>query len=380
MAKQKVFKEGKWRCTHIDLSGEDACNHENRGPALKCEKCGKHRPKNVKFYLPKGSKVIKDKDELYEAKAGANWSCMHCNYDNKATSDTCVHCDTIRDTDYEKWINLGGELETKRYSSGQTPKSSKTLAQRADEYVPVKSRFKKYLKIGAIVLGVILLIWFIYAQFFATEEVTVEVTAFSWERSVTLEEERTVREEGWNIPSGGRQKSRTRKQSGTQEVYDHSEYYDEDVYEDVQVGTQQVECGTVDNGNGTFEVQYCDEPIYESQKVGTERVEEKIYRKEPVYDYWCTYDIDRWFEFDTPRSSGSDHKPYWPEYKLRNKERVGNEYETYTVFVTPTSSESDFGTMSYEMELWEWEKMKVGESYLGIISKSGTVKALQDLP
>ncbi len=376
MAKKTVFKEGKWRCTHIDLSGEEACNFENRGPALKCEKCGKHRPKNVEFYLPDNAKIIRDKDELYDAKAGANWSCMHCNYDNKATSDTCVHCDTPRDTEYEKWINLGGELSTKSYAAGQAPKSSKTLKQKADEYVPVRSRLKKYLKIAAIALGVILIIWFIYAQFFATSEVEVKVVGYSWERSMTVEEERTVSEEGWNVPSGGRQKRRERKQSGTKEVYDHSEWDEEPIYEDVMVGTQQVECGTVDNGNGTFETQYCDEPVYESQQTGTREVERKIYRDEPVYDYWYTYDIERWFEIANPKSSGSNHTAKWPDYKLKSKERIGSEYESYTVLVEPISGDSDFGTLTYELSESEWNGMDMGEIFIAKVRKSGTVKAL----
>jgi hypothetical protein len=376
MAKETVYKEGRWRCTHIDLSGEDACNFENRGQALKCDKCGKHRPKNVQFYLPDNAKVIVDQDEIYEAMAGANWSCMHCNYDNKATSDTCVHCDTIRDTEYEKWINLGGELKQKSYAAGQTPKSSKTLKQKADEYVPVKNRFKKYLKIGGFSLLGILVIWFIYSQFFATKEIEVEVAGYSWERQVSIEEEQTFREEGWSVPSGGRQKRKVKKQSGTEEVYDHSEWDEEPIYEDVLVGTRSVECGTIDNGNGTFETQYCEEDVYEQQETGTREVEHKVYRKEPVYDYWYTYDIDKWVEVRNPSVSGKDHNAKWPDYNLKRKERLGNEYETYTVFVKPLDADSKFGTLTYELPESEWNEMDIGEVFIAKVRKSGTVKAL----
>lgn len=373
MANKTVFKEGKWRCTHIDLSGEGACNHENPGPALLCEKCHKHRPKNVKFYLPKGSAAIHDQASLMEAKAGANWKCMHCNYDNKASSDTCVHCNTARDLEYERWINLGGELDTKKYAKGQTPTSfsrPKTTAT-SDK----KSKIAKYLKIGLIAVISVVVIWFIYIQFFKTHALEVSVSGFEWEREIVIEKMSTVTEQGWDIPSGGRQKKKVKKQHGTKEVYDHSEWEEEPIYEEVQVGTQQVECGTIDKGNGYFETQYCDEPIYESQQTGTREVERKIYRDEPVYDYWYTYEIDEWSEVRSPQSSGSDKNPSWPDYKLKKKERVGDEIEQYTVYLDPLE-ETKWGILSYELGFSEWNNMKVGDIYVARVRKSGKVVGL----
>ncbi len=372
MAKKTVFKEGKWRCTHIDLSGEGACNHENPGPALLCEKCNKHRPKNVQFYLPKGAKVVHDQASILDAKSGANWRCMHCNYDNKASSDICVHCDKVRDTEYEKWINLGGELSTKKYAKGQTPTGYQPKTATSFQQ---KSKIGKYLKIGGIVLAAVLIIWFIYAQFFKTEALKVEVAGFTWEREVVIEEKQTVTEQGWDIPSGGRQKSRVKKQHGTKEVYDHSEWEEEPIYEDVQVGTQQVECGTIDKGNGYFETQYCDEPIYESQQTGTREVERKVYRTEPVYDYWYTYEIDRWNEVRSPESSGTTKNVSWPEYNLSYNERVGDESESYTVHLKPIV-ESKFSQLEYDLGFSEWNKMNLGDVYIARVRKSGTVVSL----
>lgn len=374
MAEKTVFKEGKWRCTHIDLSGEDVCNHENPGPALLCEKCNKHRPKDVTFYLPIGSKAIHDQATILDATSGANWKCMNCNYDNKATSDICVHCDTVRDTEYEKWINLGGELKTKKYSKGQAPRSSTTVTKSATGNG--KSSIAKYLKIGLIALASVALIWFIYAQFFKTHALEVEVAGFQWEREVVIEKERTVTKEGWDIPNGGRQKKKVKKKSGTKQVYDHSEWDEEPIYEEVQVGTQQVECGTIDKGNGYFETQYCDEPIYESQQTGTKKVEREVYRTEPVYDYWYTYEIEEWDEVRSPESAGVDQNPVWPDYKLKSKERVGNEKESYTVLLDPIE-ESKWGRLSYNLEFSKWSNLKLGEIYIAKVRKSGTVVSIE---
>ena len=374
---KKVIKEGKWRCTHIDLSGEDACNHENSGPALLCEKCGKHRPKDVQFYIPKNAKIIKDADQIADAKSGANWLCFHCNYHNKATSDICVHCDTPRDKEYEQWIGLGGDLKTKSYAGNQAPSGVKKKAAPKD-YVPVKARIKK-IAIGAgIGLVAILAIVFIYKQFFATTNLKVEVAGYTWERQIEIERSRTVTEEGWDIPSGGRQKSSRRKKSGTQEVYDHSEWDEEPVYEEVQVGTQQVECGTIDKGNGYFETQYCDEAIYESQQVDTRRVEREVYRTEPVYDTWYTYEIERWELDRSPKSSGNDHLAKWPDYQLSNREREGLTSERYVVNLKVIDGESDFTTLTYETSESDWNSMLLGDQFIAKVRKSGTVVSLSN--
>jgi hypothetical protein len=371
-----VYQEGKWKCTEIDLSSDDPCNHENPGPALMCEKCHRHRPKDVQFYLPKGSKAVIDKKSLEAAKAGANWKCMNCNYDNVASDFHCVHCKTIRDESYEKWINLGGELKTKKYAAGQAPTAARTATANTSASSNSKKNWKRYLKIAGIAVGAFLFLWLIYVQFFKTSSLEVEVSGFSWEREIVIEESRTVSEEGWDIPPGGRQTSRRKKQSGTKEVYDHTEWDEEPVYEEVQVGTRQVECGSIDKGNGYFETQYCDEPIYESQQVDTRKVERKVYRDEPVYDYWYTYKIDRWFEDRSPQSAGNDQLAAWPNYQLSSRERVGDKYETYTVHLKPLT-ESKFSSFEYDLPESEWLKLKIGDKRIAKVKKSGKVVGLE---
>lgn len=375
MSKKTVYKEGKWRCTHIDLSGEDICNYENPGPALKCEKCGKHRPKNVQFYLLKDAKVVTSQDQLFDAKAGANWQCMFCNYHNKATSHTCVHCEKPRDKDYEEWINLGGTLDQKSYDSNQTPNHQAPQQSIEKEYVPVRSRIKKYGKLAGIAIIGVALIALIYNLFFATTDIQVEVSGFEWKRSIEIEASKMVTEEGWDVPHGGKQTKRVKKQSGTKEVYDHSEWDEEPIYESVQVGTRQVECGTIDKGNGYFETQYCDEPIYEDQQVGTREVERKIYREEAVYDYWYTYKIKRWQYSRTVESAGENPTANWPEYQLKKDERTSTKAEQYYIYLTPLS-ESEFGELIYEVDAQQWKSFKLGAIYTAKVTKNGKVKQL----
>lgn len=371
MAK-KVIREGKWKCMAFQYDSNDPCGHENPGPALMCEKCHSHRPENVQFYLPGDSKIITDKAQLQRANDGPDWKCMHCNYDNIASNFHCVHCGKIRDESEESWIGLGGDLKTKKYAAGQTPTGKKVAPEKKKR--KLSSLWIKVILVAAVALAIFLIYFFV----FRTTKMEVEISGFEWDREIDIEEMHTVVEEDWDVPSGGRILSKERRQSGTREVYDHSEYTEEPVYEEVQVGTELVECGTEDKGNGYFETIYCEEPIYERQQVGTERVEHKVYRDEPVYDTWYTYEIDRWEVIRTARSSGNDQDPYWPDTDIRRMQREGAKDETYTVHLK-VLEDNRFDRLTYETSFNQWSAYKMGDHFTAKVKTNGTVVALEDV-
>jgi hypothetical protein len=364
MAKKKVYREGKWRCTAEKQYEIGPCNHVNRGSALLCEKCHAHRPKNVQFFLDEDAEIITDRKELEKAKAGPNWKCYHCNYDNIAANFHCVHCGELRIKEDEEWLGMEQELKVKKVEPNRaTVKPKKKVSPLA-----------KYILFGAAGLALFVGIYFI---FFSTTKLEVEVSGFNWEREIEIEKFTTVIEEDWDVPSDGRVIDSERRQSGTKDVYDHSEYYEEPIYEDVQVGTQQVECGTIDKGNGFFETQYCDEPVYERQQVGTETVEEKIYREEPVYDTWYTYEIDVWKYERSVSSSGKDKEVGWPKYNLANKERAGPKNETYIIELNVLDEQSDRKKLSYSTSFNEWSQIKEGDHYIAVVKSNGEVTKLK---
>ncbi len=374
---KKQFKEGKWKCVEPNMYTDAPCNHENPGLALMCEKCNTHRPKDVKFYLPKDSKVITNQEKLVKAQSGPDWKCYHCNYDNRSVEVHCVHCGELRNEEDEKWVNLGGDLKEKKYKKGQTPRQHQSNAAGKNKNDSKKFRISKKWRKG-IYIGVALIgVFAIWSYFFSTTSVDVEITGFSWERDIIIEKEKTVIEEDWNIPGGGRLISSETRQSGTEEVYDHSEWDEEPIYEDVVTGTRTVDCGTVDNGNGTFEQLTCEEDVVERQQVGTESVERKVYRTEPVYSTWYVYEIERWFHERTRSTNGKDQNPIWSEYELYIKERVGERREKYTVKLKARDENSKFKNLKYSLSENEWKSMNIGDVYVAKVKRSGEVTSLE---
>ncbi len=200
--------------------------------------------------------------------------------------------------------------------------------------------------IGAgIAVAVVLLVLFL-----KTHEEKVSAAAFSWERTVAIEAYRTIAEEDWAVPSGGRETGSFRAVHHHDRVLDHYK----DVPTRVQTGTKRVRCGTKDMGNGYFKDVYCNEPVY-----GTKMVKEAVYRQDPVYRTKYRYDIERWVPARTDRARGNDQNPRWPESVLASNERQGGRGETYMVFLQDQRGETHELSCSYA----EWMGFKRGRQY-----------------
>lgn len=396
-----AIRHGVWDCNFCPTRGISK-DH------LTCPNCNGNRPENVKFYLPENAPIVTNAAEIAQAHVGANWICSACHTDNTNDHDTCVHCNAPRGSSKsrethvyngdaphsadEARIRLGERDDTLgsssfhpvdvQVSSGESigfaspatqdpPRSDTVYTAPVQDFSPTRrqnfttdssferksggSNFGMWVIFAVVALVVGGLIFFLTR----THEVTATATSFSWSRNIHIQVLNTVREEGWSIPGGGRQVSVTQKQSGTKQVFDHNETVEKKIT--VSDGSEEYKCGTrnKDLGNGDFEEEdvMCTRQLSHQE---TKMETKPVYRDEPVYDDWYTYDIEKWFDARTVPTSGSsqtDPGPYWGKFTLaqggyRNVgvERVDHEDEDYTV--TLTSSEGKQYTRHVNYNDW----------------------------
>jgi hypothetical protein len=192
-----------------------------------------------------------------------------------------------------------------------------------------------------------------------TTERAVTVEGFSWERTVDIEEYRTLTEEDWSVPSGGRIINESREIHHYDDVLEGYETRTREVSERVQVGTETYTCGRTSQGNGYYRDRECTRPRYEN-RTRTETYEEPVYRQEPVYRTRYTYEIDRWEPDRTAEAADDDHDPHWPDFTLDDKEREAGRDETYVVHTT------DSKDRDYDIEVQEdvWMELDEGDTQM----------------
>ena len=144
----------------------------------------------------------------------------------------------------------------------------------------------------AIVIGLVLIPIIIPIIVPIHDETTI--TGYSWAWEVTIEDLRTVEEQGWYPPSDARIKDKEWRHHGSHTVVS----------------------GYDDDGN----------PIYSMVQ---------------DYDYYYTYDVDRWFFNRNTISQNNDKTPVEPSYTLADKERVGKSEITYYIHTDVKVYESD---------------------------------------
>lgn len=143
----------------------------------------------------------------------------------------------------------------------------------------------------AIPLTIILICICVHTFIPVHDEATI--SGYSWAWEVTIEDLRTVEEQGWYPPSDARIKDKEWRHHGSHQVL--SGY---------------------DDGN----------PIYQTVQ---------------DYDYYYTYDVDRWFFNRNTISQNNDKIPVEPSYTLVDKERVGKSEITYYIHTNEKVYESD---------------------------------------
>jgi ribosomal protein L40E len=302
------------------------------------------QPDDVEFEQPAQEKLIEDEAKLAQAKADPDIHCYYCGTRNPGTAETCSQCGALL---AEGTARASGQvLGTHRdkavppvtcpaCGAANAPDAPRcvqcgaSLAQPKPEpgapkvqAAPKTKPRAKFLG-GAIGIGFLLLAIAACATFFIllnrTEDLTGQVQAIEWSRSVTVEALVPVSYEGWRdeIPAGAL--------IGvcTEQVHHR---------ESRSTGQTREICGTpytVDKGSGYGEV---------VQDCTTEEIKEEV----PVYAESCEYTVEEWQQIDQATQRGNDLNPRWPAPQLRAGQREGKREESYDI-----TFKTEQGTYTY---------------------------------
>lgn len=346
-----AIREGRWDCPSCGTTGI-------LGRHVSCSSCATRRPEGIRFYLPENEPEVSDAERLAEARAGADWVCEHCDASARAGHTHCPGCGAERGTSPVQKSHEYGMDAIPRAGGKQPPQAASFLAAAA----PVKPR-RRWKGPAALVALVGGLVWWN-----GPVEVEATVQAKEWSRAVEVQEYRTVQEEDWSVPQGGRQKRSFRAVRDHRQVLDHHETRTRQVSERVQTGTRTYTCGSRDAGNGYFEDVTCTEPEYET-RYRTETYQEPIYRQEPIYDTKFAYEIERWLPDDTIVAEGDAAKePAWPTVDIGEKEREGARVERYVLRVTDEKGKQ------HEMEVnaQQFARYRQGQPVMLRMKRSGS--------
>jgi hypothetical protein len=356
-----AIRVGRWDCFVCGNVGI-------LGPETHCTDCGSSRPKDVVFYLPEDAKVVKDKEELAKAKAGADWVCSYCNGHNKTDAIVCSTCGNDKSEKEDE------ALEVRELTLDEVPNSGARGISRSKETpkkLDKKAGFWKYI-LGASGLGGVF--WWLFA--FSTV-IQVPVVEMYWERQIEVLEYKQVQEEEWELPS----------EATNTESFQAIHHYRKDIIgyntetRTVQkkVGTRRVVCGQKDQGNGYFEDIYCNEPIYENVQ---EEYEAPIYKETPIYKTKYRYNIYRWLPNQPLMASGSNERVNWPTVPAEitgnpKKFKTGKQDEKYLFWIKTHKDEKvkydvkdvDTFTKLYVGKKLDAEKSTVFGTYKGLKSE-----------
>lgn len=347
---------GYWAC--------DYCGEENRGDSKTCHGCGKTRGQDVKFYINPRSKS-EPRKYVERRETGPDWHCSYCDSLNPDSESFCKNCGHPRDDKDKDYFDLHPERRSIKdksfFDSNVAPdhyreEPPKNLTER--HYEPVNQELKprdysgfiKKIAIFALILIAVSSLVFILMP--TTRDLTV--VDKTWERQVAVEEYRTLHEEDWSIPPGGRMTGSYRAIHHYEDVLDHYETVSKS--RTVPDGGHYESDGYTDNGDGTFTEHSHWVTDYKTEYY-TEQ--EPVYRSEPVYQTKYQYDIERWVFDYYETTSGHNDEPYFASPKLNSKHRTGHTTETYRIAATYEKRGKTI-TDIYALDFASWKTVEIG--------------------
>lgn len=302
--------EGKWRCLR--------CASVNAGREVNCLKCGVKRSEDVVFFLEDDASALTDEQLLNQAKAGADWICRYCESNNRASEAQCSGCGSLRSEANKQLAEESGGIN----DWSEAALKAQKFAPSATNAPPKKSFFSRRLVqfalLGAGLFGVVFIALFAALIYISTLEypVELEVSGLEWQRTIALEEYKTVSETAWEgeVPQNARVQSSERAVHHTDKVPDGTRTVPETYSEEVADGSERYVCGRIDKKNGYFEDKYCTRTKYKTVTKTRNRTE-TIYKDVPVYKTRYTYLIDKWIPAGEKTTSGSDFNPHWADHQ-----------------------------------------------------------------
>ena len=382
---------GFWTCR--------SCGRENSGKDRNCNGCGHPRDKDTKFYPVSRGNSPKPREYIENfVDPGPDWNCSFCGGMNSATRNDCEGCGHTRDesdkhyfelhperveqrknlsdfnhdSDAPTWDTEGDPIYRKRQeqTEDEYPEEDHFENTRSDEAVQPDSNFfgttekslldraKNFSFLIKPALAVLALVALIIGLVFLLKPKAAEVTVIdkTWERNVVIEEYRTVHEEDWSIPIGGRQTGSHQEIHHYDTVLDHYETVTKS--RTVQSGGHYEVTGYQDNGNGTFTEITTYVPDYTTE---TYTEQEPVYIQVPVYQTKYEYDIDKW-QFDHYETTrGHTDRPYFAETKdLPQDFRTNGTNETYKITATYTYKNKSY-QKDFKIDFDKWQAISIGD-------------------
>ncbi|HSN86092.1 MAG TPA: zinc ribbon domain-containing protein [Thermoanaerobaculia bacterium] len=342
-----AIREGAWDCP--------SCGRKkNRGPDKFCGGCGAPRGPEVKFYLPDDAPEVVEAEALKKAQAGPDWICPYCESDNPAGNSFCSGCGAPKDGAQAR------EVVEHRNDAPPPPPPPQPLGAQPPPPAGKKWTGPVMKGCGLGCLGLLAL--FALLLFLGRpKDAVLTVTGLRWERSIEVEQARTVTKQAWEgeLPAGARVLSTSREIHHHDRVQTGTRTATRTVTEQVQTGTERVKVGSRDLGNGYFEDVYEDRPVYESQS-HEETYEEPVYREDPVYRNRFRYEIEEWGTVRTAQAKGEDRSPGWPDPGIGDREREGKRTEVYEVLFADEDGKSWIYKAPNEAE---WSTFEPGRTY-----------------
>lgn len=338
---EEVIKEGRWRCPN--------CAALNRGQDVKCPGCGQAR-ENVEFEYDETAAAVTAADELAVARGGTDWVCAFCGTSNRAGQTVCRQC------------SAAASDGTKRQER-DLPLGPVAPARAPAPSSPWPGR----LLLGFVAL-LLLLGWIGSRE--SNRQLTLE--SASWMRTIEVEQQLPVKEEGWSLPAGARELSRTQAVHHYVSVPIGTRPVTKVTHEKVKVGTRKQKTGVKDMGNGYFKEIYEEVPVYE-QRRREHVVQETVYRKDPIYQTRYTYEVMKWKTVRTEKAAAEDTSPVWPDSKLGPGDREGTRAEGYRcVFKDDAKGEQH----TLDLDAATFITLKIGDRVAGVFNGFGKLLRL----
>jgi len=335
--------EGYWDCPQCGTQ-------KIKGRFRYCKSCGRPRGKNVKFYMIEKDNYVDNPEKISKE---PDWYCSFCQSLNPAAATTCESCGASQEDSDKNYFDLLEEAENEKKEKERLEREieNKTTEIEDEMEDDVRSEYdfknakrnpyhnsnhndnfpfnfqKIFAGLAAALTAILLVCGLVWL--FTPKETVLKIQDKAWERSIEIEEYKTVRESDWHIPSGGRLAYTKSEIHHYDQVLDHYETVTEQKSERYISGYETVVTGHRDLGNGYFEEITSQQPIYDT-RYWTETHEEPVYVSVPRYRDKYYYDIERWVHKTWKKSSGTTDDPYWPELDLKAEtERSGAKKASY---------------------------------------------------
>lgn len=350
--------EGKWRCVR--------CSSVNLGRDVGCVTCGVKRSEDVAFFLDDDAPELSAGQVSNQANAGADWICLYCGSNCRASENQCSGCGSLRSDANKQLIEetrgIGDWSE-----AAQKAYNAQTIAPTQTPKSFFSRRLVKFALLGAGAFGFIFIALFALLIFISTRTyaVEVEVANLEWNRSIAIEEYKTVTETAWEgeVPPDARVQSNERALHHTDKVPDGTRTVPETYSEQVSDGTERYVCGRINKKNGYFEDKYCTRTKYKTVTKTRDKTE-TIYRDVPVYKTRYTYLIDKWVAAGEKTTSGESFDPKWADVKIDNvKTREAGRKENYNLIFKELGGDNKPHKM--EVATDKWNQFQSGQHLKG---------------